>query len=140
MECACVEVEYHGGDVCDAHIAKRMQARKQFKCNECPRQIMLGEIYERVEMLLDGQWSKHRTCPDCLSIRDAFFCQGEYIYETVRDYLHEHIQDCCGDLSETKISELTETSRGWICEEIELSWSGRYCDETIHGRRSPGIL
>jgi len=128
MECACVEVDASEGEVCDVHEAKRIKARRQWKCHECPGQILPGEIYERVKMLFEGQWSKHRTCPDCLSIRDVFFC-GVYLYESIREYVREHIRDVCGDLSETKISELTPAAREWVCEEIEDSWDSRYCRE-----------
>lgn len=121
MECACINV-YDHGDACDEHTAKKVRARKEFKCGECPGQIMPGETYELVRMLFGEQWETHRTCPDCLSIRDAFFC-GSYLYGEIRDYMREHIRDVCGELSETKISELTASARAWVCEEIEESWS-----------------
>ena len=58
------------GEPATIYNASRHKARKAYRCDECGTPISGGELYERAEMLYDGQWSSCMTCSDCLSIRD----------------------------------------------------------------------
>ena len=66
-------------------------------------------------------FSYYKTCLDCLSIREMFFCDGWY-YEMIHEYLYEHIQEMKGEISEDCIKCLPPKAREMVCEMIEKVW------------------
>jgi len=123
MDCSCININsYDCGDCAVIHSEQMRVAVKQHICSECGKEINKGEKYEYVSQFYrDGGWLKHKTCSDCLSLRNEFFCDG-YYYGEIRDELQQFIRDCHGELSETKISNLTPAAMEWVCWNIEECW------------------
>ena len=120
MECACVAVDTdYGHD--SFHRSCKPIARKTHKCCECYREIKKGEQYSYECGAWEGVFSTYKVCADCLSLRDAFFCDG-WVYEGLWEYMNEHINDCGGDISQSCIAELTKPARDKVCDLIEEHW------------------
>ena len=119
MECACV---YVGIDEYSEEISsEQLVATRKCVCNECHGSIETDTKYCKEVVKFDGQISTQRTCLDCLSIRDVFFCNGWY-WDALLEYLAEHIRDCNGDISEDCLVELTPRARARVCRMIEECW------------------
>jgi len=69
----------------------------------------------------EGDFNTYKTCRDCESIRNAFFCDGWW-YGMVLENLSDHINDTRGAISEDCISGLTPVARTTVCELIEKQW------------------
>lgn len=109
MECACVYVDNDEYSVPLA--AKKRKARKQHKCIECRKIIEPKEIYMYEKNVYDGEISECKTCLDCLSAREVFFCEG-YYYGEIWNLLWDHltdggIDDCFGK----NVLKLTEKAK-----------------------------
>lgn len=120
MNCACIDVEIDGdpvmilGDRC--HFASR-----EHVCDECGRTIAAGELYRCEVFVCQGDFGKHKTCPDCQSIRQEMFC-GSFYYGCIIPEVREYIGDIRGDLSENCLAALTPGARAMVCEMIEAVW------------------
>lgn len=124
MECACeIHIEHDGGP--EYSNIKFPKARKTHQCGECYRDILPGEKYEKITAKWDGDFSTHKTCLDCRSIRDQFFTS--WMYGQIWEHLDNFIADVSGEISESCIAELTPMAREKVCEKIELYWE--YPDE-----------
>jgi hypothetical protein len=123
MECSCsVDVDLDAGDGSwSLYEAKTRKARKPHRCNECCRTIQPGEQYEHVKGLIQGDWFKHKTCADCLSVRSVFF--NAYFYEKVWEDLRDNLNDWDYQVPEDCIIELTPAARAKVCELIETGWN-----------------
>lgn len=89
-------IEADGGESSEfCNQAKKMAAR-QHKCNECGRTIVAGELYEYISGKWDGVFMVHKTCADCLSMRDAFFCS--WCFGLIWDDLREHVYGSYGSI------------------------------------------
>jgi len=121
MECSCV---YVGEFYCDNDFyrSKIVTAIKQHKCCECHQPILPSEKYEYVAQRYDGEFFTHKTCIDCLSVRNEFFCDG-WCFEFLWEYLTEHINELRGDISENCIAPLTVPAKNKVCELIEKAWA-----------------
>lgn len=120
MECATVSVDI--GDGCCTPLRENIRtAKKQHKCRECREPILPGDKYEDFVGVERGGLYKHKTCADCLSLRDAFFSDGFY-FGFIRESLSEHIRECFGEIAESKLYQLTPGAREWVCGEIEEYW------------------
>lgn len=53
----------------DVHRARKVRARKPYRCEECGKRIAVGEVHEYVFAVYDGDPSQFRTCAHCLDIR-----------------------------------------------------------------------
>jgi hypothetical protein len=120
MKCACVYVE-DDGDSPDFFNAKIFKAKKAHKCTECRRAITPGEEYEYVSGKWEGRFEAYKTCQDCLSIRNEFFCDG-YSFGDLRSDLTDYIWGANGDIPESCLSALTPAARDMVCEIIEGCW------------------
>jgi hypothetical protein len=65
-------------------------ARKEHKCCECNRDIKIGEEYEYIHGLWDGEFNTFKTCLGCQRLRDDI-CSS-YLYGE----LHQVVWDCFG--------------------------------------------
>lgn len=128
MECSCeIDVDCSEGDPIQCHSSERRTARKHHKCNECYRQVAPGEQYEEVKFLCEGSWFRHKTCSDCLSLREQFVPHSFY-YECVRSEIEEFINAEQGDIPESCIADLTPAARAFVCEKIEATWENYFKD------------
>lgn len=116
--CSCIYVSEW--DNPEFFNQKKVKARKEHICGECGRTILKGEEYER----FSGNWKNegfccYKTCEDCLSVRDAFFCDG-WIFGEVIEGVDEHIREVDGKISIDCLEELTPAARDRVLAECEL--------------------
>ena len=95
-------------------------ARKIHRCAECCRDILPGETYREERGLWDGEWSRWKTCADCLSVRDTMFSQYQYgaLWEDVAAY----VDDVRGNVPEDCMAALTPRARNHMCALVEDVW------------------
>lgn len=68
------------------------KARKVHKCQECRRNIQIGESYHYDSFVFEGQLQQHRTCAHCMVARDWLSTNcGGWIFSHVLDDIEEHI-------------------------------------------------
>lgn len=117
MNCSCV---YMNTDDLGAVFLEELTpiARKQHICFECGRTIQKGEKYELARGLWDGNFLTFKTCLDCLSVRQEFFCAG-YIYGEVWDNLRTHIDYTDGEVSSDCLLKLPEKARWKVMNIID---------------------
>ena len=82
MDCAC---DCYCDDVepMEFSVMTHPRARKDWTCLECGRPIQKGERYELIEGKFEGEFVKYRTCTGCHRLRDAIYCCGGMVAETV---------------------------------------------------------
>ena len=73
------------------------KARKIHKCCECRRPIKIGDEYERVAGVWDGDFAHFKTCERCAGLRAALAevlcpCYGG-LREGYSDYLHDLLSE-----------------------------------------------
>ncbi len=120
-DCACVYVDYETCELIDGGMRK---ARKEHVCTECRRTIERGERYEYAFTSFDGGTDTYKTCVDCVSVRDSFFCNG-WGYTMVWEDLEEHFSNVIwknGDVVSECIVPLTKAARDRVCDMIEEHW------------------
>jgi hypothetical protein len=118
-DCGCIYVSDY--DPPEFYSGIMFRARKEHVCNECFRIIKPREKYERVAGKWGGNIDVYKTCIDCLSVRDVFFCSG-WLHEGVWEYVHNHIMCLDGDVSSSCLIHLTPRAREKVCEIIERCW------------------
>ena len=124
MQCGC-QIETGGGDFGpDCFVERNPRARKKHICCECGGIIVKGERYRHESGIWDGQPKVYKTCLDCVSIRDTFFC--DYIYGELYDRLWEYIQKSDGEVLTSSFAELTPVARDAVFEMIEQEWTEYY--------------
>lgn len=117
MSCACVYVgDDH--DMCTLHRSKMVTARKTHKCYECNHTIWPGQKYEYVVAVWDGIFQTVKTCPDCLSIKAAMFCDG-WVYGGMHEYLQEYLQEINGELNIQCLDGMTLGARIMVMKMID---------------------
>ena len=105
-------------------IADAMRrAKKIHICNECGREIEYGETYEHVFAVYGAERNIFKTCTDCLSVRNVFFCNN-WIFGSIWEHIYSHIIDCDGSIDSSAIAKLTPLARKDICDIIEDVWWG----------------
>lgn len=62
------------GEAAEVWIAKIVSARKVWKCDECEKEISIGQKYERIKMMYERDWSEWRICLLCREIHIQFAC------------------------------------------------------------------
>lgn len=69
-------------------------ARKQHRCGECSRTILIGEPYDRHRYLYDGYWTTHLVCSHCAVLGNWLLkeCGGTVSGEMIED-IEEHAQE-----------------------------------------------
>lgn len=88
MECGCQDdyCDFDNGPECYQEIWRK--ARKDHKCCECYRDIKKGEKYQYISGIWDGRPSSFKTCKQCATIRDEYFCGCAMLGD-----LREHVWD-----------------------------------------------
>ena len=124
--CSCIYIDNY--ESADFHTSVKRKAIKNHRCCECGRTINRGETYEYVSGKWDSYIGTYKTCGDCLSIRNTFFCDG-WLYEGMTEALWEHLLEMrFGEISEDCIAELTPGGQALVCGMIEEIWKD-YFDE-----------
>jgi len=117
-DCSCIYADYDG---CADEIQKAVRvARKPHKCQECYRVIKKGEKYEYYAGNYDGFFT-HKTCTDCLSVREEFFCSG-FGFGAIWEDVWEHVQELDGNISSECLAKLTPRAREKICDYVQEAW------------------
>jgi hypothetical protein len=97
------------------------------RCSECGRKIVHDEAYELswnfypvICWMDNAEYSTFRTCRDCESARNAFFCTFHYrlVWEDLRNAIREND----GKIDWDAMSELTPRARGMVCDILEEVW------------------
>jgi len=125
MSCSCVYVDLKGErDIPLYRKTEEPIAESKHVCCECKEIIEVGEKYRKEKIGWGGAFSEisFRTCVNCVSIRDTFFCRGWY-YKRMFKYLEEHIHNMNGEISEDYIAKLIPEARDNVCEMIEDCWN-----------------
>ena len=116
MSCGCVYVDDLDGPA-TVLSQKIVKARKQHRCCNCDNPIKPSVSYEKIVTVEDGGLYTYKTCEDCLSIRDAFFCTS-YYFEFIGP-LQEHIYAIDGNVSSECIESLTPRAKERIIDMID---------------------
>ena len=121
MNCSCINVGMDEDGRATMLTEKIVTARIQHKCCECGVDIVSGDKYFKEVGVYEESFLRYKTCMDCVSIRDAFFCDG-WIWTTMWDSIKDHVYQSNGLISESCLADLTSIARGKICELIEYHW------------------
>ena len=117
MECSCtIDAEYDEGPDCYQEAMRK--TRKTHKCCECGEVIQIGEKYESISGIWDGDPHTYKTCMDCKSLRGVFF--KNWCFEMIWDDFKEEFSGAV--VPESCISELTPAAREKVCQWIEDQW------------------
>jgi len=105
---------------------KIVRSTKPRRCVECNVEIPPGEKHELVRAVWDPPFSfdkikRMRTCKDCLSVRNQFFCNG-WIFGEMWDMVSCHIDEMDGQIASSCLVGLTPKARADICDIIEELW------------------
>jgi len=105
-------------------------ARKVRVCCECNNEISVGEKYRNESGKWNGEFETYKTCLDCLSLRETFFCSYEYgrMYEALDEYL----MDNGGEVFTDDLSTLTDTARQILFGMIEYRWNEWYEENPVY--------
>lgn len=63
----------------DFHEQTERNAKKAHVCCECQETIAVGERYEYTAAHGDDEFFTYKTCINCVEIRRAFSCDGNFI-------------------------------------------------------------
>ena len=119
MECACMDFDCD--ESAEVFTSRCRKAKVFHKCCECRREIKPGEEYTSDKGKWGGEWDEFKTCADCKSLREAFFCGG-YEYTAIREHIYEHITEAGGVVSSDWIIKLTPPAREWVFSIIQELW------------------
>ena len=95
MECSCsIDFDYDGDDCTSSQFTVATITLKNLtrRCDECGCKILPGISNERLICVFDKIGKTYRTCPDCLSLRTAFYKNG-YPIAGIRGGVEEFIQE-----------------------------------------------
>lgn len=132
MDCSCIYV----GDTEDGqHMLnqKTCIARKVHVCGECGITIDKKTPYEFEQMVYDGRIDTFKTCMDCMSVRDAMFCDGWW-YEQMWDNVRDHAESVNGQIKESCLLSLTPKAMFKVIEIIDRYWEN---NETLLTNPTP---
>lgn len=124
--CACIYVD--DAETCEFYNERYSVARIEHKCHECGRVIPRGERYEVVTGKWDSRLDTFKTCLDCLSIRNSFFCNG-FLFGGLWEMLSEHINEMRGEIASECLVKLTPAAKAKVCTLIEDAWPEEGADD-----------
>jgi len=116
--CVCAYVDRWAR--CEFIKEKIVVASKSHRCLECGREIRIGEQYEYVFGVWEGDSNIFKTCSDCLSVRSVFFCDGWYygqIWELTYEVLINAISS--NSISLSQFDGLTPLAREKVIAYID---------------------
>lgn len=122
MDCSCVYTGIDANGMASMLVEKYLSARVPHKCHECDAVIQKGEAYYKEVSVYDGVVATHKTCVDCMSLRDAFFCDG-WFWGDIWTFMAEHVHYSDGRIKESCVAALTPVARDKVCQLIERRWS-----------------
>jgi len=117
--CSCIYLDI--GEFPEISLVRTIFAARPHECGECGKVIKKEEMFEMVNMRFEGDWSTHKTCNDCLCLRNEFFCDGWW-YGSIHENLVDHINDTIRGgraISSKCLDRLTSKARAWVCERME---------------------
>jgi len=85
-------------DQCDefpsVYSSKKRRAKMTHTCDECRREIAVGETYERFDGKTDADWWSCKTCAHCIAARGWLteVCGG-FVFHGVRQDLEDHWEE-----------------------------------------------
>lgn len=103
------EIDNDWGESPECFSAKDRVARKEHQCFECGREIRKGETYRYESGIWDGEPRSYKTCQDCASVRDEFFCS--FVFGELWPDLRERISYQDGAMSMEKLERVTPAAR-----------------------------
>ena len=120
-ECACIDIS-----VCDyEEVSQKITAGKSnspFVCCECEETFPAGTERELTECTYEDREKEiYETCPDCLSVIKAFFCDGYYFNQVWED-VDYHIEEIDGQISSKCLLSLTPRARDKMFKLIQDRW------------------
>lgn len=83
------------GDPCQIYHARDVRAaRKTHRCDECGREIAIGESYRHAFGVYDGYPFDCHTCDRC-TIAQRWLVNncGGFVHEAVREDIEEHVRE-----------------------------------------------
>ncbi len=73
MECGCSHDD-SGVGYCEVYEPRNVKARKEHRCCECGATIQVGDVYEYIFTVFDGDTEVVKTCLTCCRIRRDWSC------------------------------------------------------------------
>jgi hypothetical protein len=121
-DCSCIYIDCGDGPTWYREAMVRPNTN-QLRCRECGKFFSPLEKHERVILKWDfyPESRMYRTCTDCVSIRDAFFCEG-YHYTRIWEDVWEHVCNTDGYIESSCFTSLTPGARNKLCDLIEKYW------------------
>lgn len=116
--CSCISPGDGDYDTSYTLTQKSVQARKSHKCSECKKVINRGDTYELFKGVWDGKIETYKTCLDCVSLRDTFFC--DWIFTNLWDDFIDYVWE--DGISFDNISKLTLGAKEHVYKIIENYW------------------
>ena len=102
------EIDHEWGKNPECFSAKNRKARKEHTCCECGETIPKDALYRYESGIWEGEPQDYKTCLDCISVRDTFFCG--FVFRSVWEDMRDMVYDYEGVSSE-KINSLTPKAR-----------------------------
>jgi len=121
-DCSCVYIPYDTDESWDDEPTQEMETAKAERvCTECGKIIKFGEHYEYFIGYFCGNLEVYRTCLDCLSLREAFFCKG-WVFTMLWEDFEGFVYGCRAEISFAKFSELTQVALHKACAIVDEFW------------------
>lgn len=111
----CIGMDYGDYEQPEFYQANTVKARKPHKCGECNREIPKGALCESVAGKWDGDFSTHRTCMDCVNIRDGLSCGMGFMFGELWNDIREIQKDLTTGCL-TKVQ--TASAKAYLMERI----------------------
>lgn len=100
------------------------RAKKEHKCNECRRAILIGERYTYHSWKFDGDFATAKVCGHCQIACDWLSTNcGGFVMDAVREDIQEHVSDYRGRA--ICIPRLKRIEVGMACGQKLLRGPGR---------------
>lgn len=117
--CSCIYVDCD--ESFELYRREMVTARKQHKCSECWKVINPKEQYEVATGMYDGYFSRYKTCKDCLSLRETFFCQDS-LHTSLYELLNEYLYECSNSITSIELEKLTPRAKNYVINLIDEIW------------------
>ncbi len=120
--CSCIYTSAKDGDPPVYYDATMRKARKVHKCTECSGEIKPGTKYEDARGKWDDGPETFKTCSDCMSIRECFFCNS-VAHTMIWALVGEHIVEMNGKVLCDGVADLTPRAKEMLFKRIEAYWA-----------------